>query len=47
MASQHDRKHAATVPDHLNEPLEADKRFGMQIMRIVNEQGDRFLPLFD
>jgi hypothetical protein len=47
MASQHNGKHATAVPDHLNEPLEADERFGMQIMRVVDEQGDWLLSLFD
>jgi hypothetical protein len=29
------------------EPLEPDKRFAMQIVSIVDEQGNRLLPLFD
>ena len=41
------RKHATAIPHHLNEPFEADKRFAMQIMRTVDEQGDRLLPPFD
>ena len=42
MASQHDRKHAAAVSDDLNGPLEADKSFGVQIMRIVDEKAIGF-----
>jgi hypothetical protein len=41
------RKHATAIPHHLNEPFEADKRFAMQIMRTVDEQGDRLLPPFN
>src|SRR5258708_35639590 len=38
---------APAIPDDFNQSLETDKGLAVQIMCIVDEQGDRSLPLSD
>ena len=47
VACQNDRERPSTVPHHLYQPLQPQQGFGMQIMRVVNEQSDGALTLLD